>query len=491
MLRLLIGMAFLFGMCFTMNASQPIWVSIDTNILDFSPTHIPEYPDAHYIQKFRDLSVDMEFRFTPQIKKQILYRTNTIRSATEKTLGKTSMYFPIFEEYLTRKGMPQILKYLPIVESNLNPIARSRASAVGLWQFIYSTGRLYGLRIASYHDERSDTHKATDAATSFLKALHTRYNDWCLALAAYNCGPGRIDKLVRSYGNDYWRIRPFLPRETQMYVPLFMAVAYVGEYYEFHNLRPTVFEKHLIWTDTIHLSKGYHSLQDLAKQYGVGYYDLYQLNPVYTRRYVSSKTRNNILVLPSSVVAELYGLQADYKSQIDRFPSNPVRVFRRISSMEELVFYTKVYGCDVKDILAWNGLDEDFVFDRTYMMAIRSSTSSKTFSHEDKFIFRERLLSIASLKVVGFDPTKGVYDVAPVYLDLNSYEHSIDLAVPKASDIITNDQRIIANEYDLLDKVLDNKKRSRIIRAVNGVGQQYSFMNAKNSTRSKKTASKE
>ena len=381
--------------------------------------------------------------------------------------------------------MPQILKYLPIVESNLNPIARSRAAAVGLWQFIYGTGRLYGLKIVSYHDERSDTHKATDAATNFLKSLYLRYGDWCLALAAYNCGPGRIDKLVRSYGKDYWRIRPFLPRETQMYVPIFMAVAYVYEYHEYHNLRPQAYEEHLVLTDTIHLEKGYHSLQDLAKKYEVGYYDLYQLNPVYTRRYISSKTRNNVLVLPAKAVAEKYGLQADYYGQVQSVPTNPVRAFRRISSMEELAFYASVYHCKVEDILIWNGLDDTFEFKRTHMMAIRSNSTSPTFKYDDKFIFRERFLSIASLKVIGFDSSQGVYDVAPVYLDLNSYERSIDMTLPKASDIVSNDQRIIANEYDLLDKVLENKKRSRIIRAVNGVGQQYTFMNAKNSSMAK------
>ena len=279
-----------------------------------SDPEFPVYSDAHYRARLLEMSGAIQYRLTSDIKRHIKHRTEKYRSATERTLGLSEMYFPIFEEYLARKNIPHHLKYLPIVESNLNAVAKSHASAVGLWQFISSTGRLYGLRINSQLDERSDTHKASNAAATMLASLYKRYNDWPLALAAYNCGPGRVDRYVKGTKKDFWDIRHSLPKETQMYVPYFMAVAYSYEFHHLHQLKPRKLPADLVLTDTLHLKSGYKSLSQLARKYGINKDTLKRLNPGYINNYIPSSTVNPILVLPSRIVANL----RNYRKQYDR-----------------------------------------------------------------------------------------------------------------------------------------------------------------------------
>ena len=220
-------------------------------------------------------------------------------------LGLSEYYFPMFEEALDRYDLPLELKYLPIIESALNPKALSRAGACGLWQFMYGTGKQMKLEISSFVDDRRDPVKATDAAARYLKSLYGIYGDWHLAIAAYNCGPGNVNRAIRRAGGktNYWQIYYRLPRETRGYVPAFIAASYVMNYYEAHNLTPQLPE-FPTQTDTIFVNDYLH-FDQIAATLGIEKEQLQALNPKYRRDVVpAKKDRLYSLVLPEDKINE-------------------------------------------------------------------------------------------------------------------------------------------------------------------------------------------
>ena len=186
------------------------------------------------------------------------------KSMVENMLGLSMYYMPIFERALESRGMPIELKYLPVIESAMNPVAVSPAGAAGLWQFMPSTGRGVGLELSSLVDERLDPIKSSEKAADYLKSLYNMYNDWSLAIAAYNCGPGNVNKALRRAGgrrgNDFWTIYRYLPKETRGYVPAFIAANYVMTYYNKHGISPALARRPLV-TDTVHVSHRVHFQQ--------------------------------------------------------------------------------------------------------------------------------------------------------------------------------------------------------------------------------------
>ena len=224
---------------------EELALSADTvalNVHGFPPTYIPAWPEATYQSRLQYLDGQTPFDLTynPVVQSYIDLYAVRKREMTSRMLGLSDLYFPVFEEYLDRHGMPLEMKYLAVVESALNPAARSRAGAVGLWQFMLPTGKMFGLKADSYVDERHDLHKSTEAACNYLTYLYKIYDNWELALAAYNCGPGNVNKAIRRSGGrkDYWEIYDHLPRETRGYVPAFIAVNYVFAHAADHNLYP-------------------------------------------------------------------------------------------------------------------------------------------------------------------------------------------------------------------------------------------------------------
>lgn len=216
----------------------------------------------------------------------------------EFMLGMSEYYFPIFEEQLAKNGLPLELKYLPVIESGLNPTAVSHMGAAGLWQFMVATGRAYGLEINSLVDERLDPIKSTIAATKYLKDLHGIYNDWNLAIAAYNCGPGNVNKAIkRANGErDFWKIYPYLPRETRGYVPIFIAANYAMEYAEDHNFCPSNVNMPVL-TDTIMVQKHIH-FEQIASVLNVPVEKIRTLNPQYRRDIIPGDNKTYSLCLP-------------------------------------------------------------------------------------------------------------------------------------------------------------------------------------------------
>mgnify|MGYP000153295760 CR=1 FL=1 len=270
--------------------------------LGYYPTNVP---DSVYIQRLKDIEQVVDLNYNQVVKRYIQMYTEKRRDLVEVMLGLSAYYFPIFEETLDKYDMPLEIKYLAIIESALNPTARSRVGANGLWQFMYGTARNMKLEITSFVDERRDPVKSTDAAARYLNRLHDIYGNWHLAIAAYNCGPGNVNRAIRRSGGrtNYWEIYYRLPRETRGYVPAFIAAMYTFEYHKEHNLVPRYPEIPLsvdtvMVTDYLHFDQVVATL-DMDKE------QLRALNPMYRRDVIpAKKTKPYPLVLPNDKIMD-------------------------------------------------------------------------------------------------------------------------------------------------------------------------------------------
>lgn len=259
-----------------------------------------DYPKEVYIERLSRLPNVMEMPYNEIVQKFIDRYTGRLCHSVSYMLGASNFYIPIFEEALEAYGLPLELKYLPVIESALNPKATSHAGAAGLWQFMVATGKQYGLEINSLIDERRDPIKSSYAAAHYLKDLYNIFGDWSLVIAAYNCGPENINKAIhRADGQaDYWKIYPYLPRETRGYVPAFIAANYVMNYYCEHNICPmrtTLPAK----TDTVVVSKDVH-LKQIADVCGIDIEELRTLNPQYRRDIVNGNNKPSVIRLPAN-----------------------------------------------------------------------------------------------------------------------------------------------------------------------------------------------
>ncbi len=264
--------------------------------------YIPEVSEELIADRLSCIQNEIKLTYNHQILSFIDYFVRRNRDYSRMVLRRKALYFPIFEEALKRHGMPDELKYLAIVESGLKPAAKSRSAAVGLWQFIPSTGRMYDLNVDAYIDERMDPYKATDAACKYLKWLYNATGDWQLALASYNCGPGMVRRAIRAsgYKKDFWEIYNYLPQETRSYVPQFIAVTYMMNYAPEHNLFPE-FTEHQIVYDTIHVN-GFLDLETFSSQLNLCIQDIIKLNPEIKKNVIPENVRNYKLKLPADVI---------------------------------------------------------------------------------------------------------------------------------------------------------------------------------------------
>lgn len=342
---------------------------MDTAFPEFDS--VPEYADSIIEARLNELNKRTPFNAVYNSKTKAFINLYTVkrREQVAGMLGLAEFYFPLFEEILDKHEMPLELKYLAVVESALNPRARSRAGAVGLWQFMYSTGKMFGLEQNSYMDERMDPVKSTEAACKYLSYLYGIYGKWDLALAAYNCGPGNVNKAIRRSGNglgNYWDIYPFLPRETRGYVPAFIAAYYAFEYAEDYNIKPIKPVAFFFETDTLHLSAPV-SYEELSAYYNLSPEVLAFLNPAYKRDKVPAySNKTSILRLP-----KMYG--ADYEPELDSLANvtaqkegkendgtvkkfSEDRVYYTVRSGDYLGKIAGRYGVSSRQIMAWNNM---------------------------------------------------------------------------------------------------------------------------------------
>ena len=261
---------------------------------------VPSYSVEDIKDRLDNLSSVIDIEYTHEVGRRIREYTVDYRVSGEKILGKVDLFFPIFDQEIARRGLPEELKFVAVVESHLNPRALSKSGASGLWQFMKSTARMQGLVINEIIDERRDPVKSTAAALDYLEFLHESFGDWTLAIAAYNCGPGNVRKAIRR-GNskDYWTIRKHMPRETQKYVPRVIAAMYLMQYYHEHNLEPKAIHEDLKFT--IEINDGqHHNFKTLAKSIDVEYELLRSLNPQYKQSYFPKNSGRLILSIPVS-----------------------------------------------------------------------------------------------------------------------------------------------------------------------------------------------
>ena len=283
-----------------------------------NPDYNPTFTTEEYQERLRRLPVVMEMPYNSVVQKFIDQYSGRLRRTVSYALGAGNFYIPIFEEALDYYGLPLELKYLPVIESALEPKAKSSAGAVGLWQFMLATGKRYDLKVNSLIDERQDPYKSSWAAARYLRDLYKIYRDWNLVIAAYNCGPTNVNKAIhRANGvRDYWTIYPYLPSETRGYVPAFIAANYIMNYYCEHNICPMK-TKIPITTDTVTIMRDLH-MQQVAELCNIDVEAIQALNPQYRTQLIPGSSGPMTLRLPTETLNTFIDLKDSvYNYRVD------------------------------------------------------------------------------------------------------------------------------------------------------------------------------
>ncbi|MDR0798773.1 MAG: transglycosylase SLT domain-containing protein [Dysgonamonadaceae bacterium] len=323
--------------------------------------------DAVYMERLSKLNTVIELPYNGIVRNCIDMYVDKRRNMVEYMLGLENFYFPMIEEALDKNGLPDELKYLTIVESALNPTAFSHAGASGLWQFIHSTGKAYGMEINSLVDERRDPVKSTYAACQYFKNMYNIFGDWTLVIASYNCGSGNVQKAIRRAGGitDYWKIYPYLPKETRSYVPFFIAVNYVMNYYAQHQLYPVKTTLPPA-TDTVIVNQTLH-FDQISAILGIEKDQLRYLNPQYKRDVIPGD-RPRPLKLPTLQAYAFIEMQdtiAKYRVNelftnrtlvTDIGASDNAKIIHRVRKGETLATVASRYGVSMSNLRRWNGL---------------------------------------------------------------------------------------------------------------------------------------
>ncbi|MDR0574796.1 MAG: LysM peptidoglycan-binding domain-containing protein [Tannerella sp.] len=334
----------------------------------------PYFPDSVYKMRMKRMPTVIPMTYNETVRKCIDLYSGRLRKTMRYMMGMADFYFPMIEQKLDANGLPLELKYLAVVESALNPVAQSRVGASGLWQFMLPTGKVYGLEINSLIDERLDPERATEAACRYFKEMYALYGDWHLVLAAYNCGPGNVNKAIRRSGGqtDFWKIFPYLPRETRSYVPLFIAAAYVITYHCDHNLCP-IRANFSVVTDTIMVERALHfdQIADILQmdKEAIRFY-----NPQYKREIIPGNIKTSVLRLPiersfafidhaDSVYAyRMEELLANCTPVDDSEPGNRTeRITHTVKTGETVYTIANLYGVTAQNLRRWNGLSSSRV----------------------------------------------------------------------------------------------------------------------------------
>lgn len=319
-----------------------------------------------YHQRLSELQKEIPLSYNEVVQSFIDIYLNR-KDQMGRMVGLSEYYFPIFEKALRSKGIPEEVKYLSIVESALDPTAVSRVGATGPWQFMYSTAKAFDLTIDNYVDERKDPIAASYAAANYFRDSYNEFGDWLLALAAYNCGKGNVNRAIQLAGgvNDFWAIREYLPKETRNYVPAFIATTYVMNYYRHHNItrRPANFT---IYTDTVAVNK-YVTLASVSKAARLDLKELAVLNPAYKKQIVNGTPDNpRRLIIPQidrnryaslynalNLIPEDPALMA-FSAATEEDISNPVT--HQVKPGETLASIANYYRLELQDLKAWNNL---------------------------------------------------------------------------------------------------------------------------------------
>lgn len=341
---------------------------------DFGEIEYEELSTELLKKRLKQLDSRTPFRveYNPSLENIIKHYLKNRRQIMQRLMNLSEYYFPMFEAELDRQNLPLELKYLAVIESALNPRAQSRVGATGLWQFMFATGKMYGLDVNSYVDERSDPLKATAAAATYLKTLNESFGDWDMALASYNYGPGNVSKAIRRSGGatDYWTLRHYLPRETAGYVPAFLATMYIFEYAKEHGFYRKNDRIPYVATDTI-LVKRQITLDQVAQMTNLDKQEIEFLNPAYKLGVIPFvQGKNYYLRLPITALGTFVANEEtiyDYlerekeqpKTQSEIAYNEPEKIRYRVKNGDFLGKIATQYGVEVSQIKSWNGLRND------------------------------------------------------------------------------------------------------------------------------------
>lgn len=332
-----------------------------------------DVPDEVFMKRLEDIHSFIPLPFNDVVKNYCILYSEKMRTQMGQLLGLAEYYWPLFDEVLSFYGLPLELKYLVIVESKLNPRATSRVGAKGLWQFMYTTGKGYGLRIDSWMDERMDPLKSSVAAARYLRDAYKLFGDWTLAIASYNCGAGNVNKAIKRSGGkrDFWQIYEYLPRETRSYVPAFVGAMYAANYYKEYAITP-VKSALVVPVDTMLIHKDLH-FEQISAVTGVDVQMISDLNPQYVHNIVPASKHECVLRLPMSASAafisagdSLYTYQKDkYFNPVELKkieessaygPPGSKRIVYKVKSGDVLGKIAQRHGVSVAQLKKWNNL---------------------------------------------------------------------------------------------------------------------------------------
>ncbi len=359
--------------------------SLLENPYGFTANEIITYADTVYAARICDISSALPLVYDEDVQDYINLYAMRKKDLTERMIGKSAWYYPVIERMLADEQMPDALKHLVMVESAMNAKAVSYKSAVGLWQIRPATGRELGLEVSDWVDERRDPFASSRAAISYLKSLHERYQDWYLAIAAYNYGIGNMSKaMARAQANearvpqDFWELRKYLPKETRSYIPAFIAVVYLYHHQQEHNLRPAYFQLPFRQVDTL-LVQAPTTFDEISEATGVSHDILNFLNPSFVRG-VLPQDEQYALALPANKPARWVThnqpmpparIDSSYTWEVAQIIRRPLRVVPNPEKMISLVHLiesghtlgsiAEQYNCTVDDLVKWNSLYEPII----------------------------------------------------------------------------------------------------------------------------------
>ena len=349
-------------------------------------------PDKVYIERLEQMNSFIPLPYNEIVKNYIILYSEKMPKGIANILGLCEYYMPIFEEILNKQDMPEELKAMAVIESALNPTAVSRVGAKGMWQFMYSTAKMYGLHIDSFVDERMDPVKSAEAAAKYLYDAYKIFGDWNLAIASYNCGAGNVNKAIRRSGGkrDFWSIYPYLPRETRGYVPAFVGALYTMTYYKEHGIKPEAVQMPA-HVDTFKINKKLH-LQQVADLTGAKLEDLRNLNPQYRHNIIPGNNKEYILRIPYNYTNAFIEYEDSlYKHKVDVY-LNPVtikkiqdggdgeRIVYKVKSGDYLGKIASKHRCSVAQIKKWNNLRSNDIRVGQRLIIYRGGVSSSSSS---------------------------------------------------------------------------------------------------------------
>jgi membrane-bound lytic murein transglycosylase D len=386
----------------------------------FQPREIPVYKDEVYASRISKIQTPIPLTYNQQVREYIDLYAVKKRALTERVMGLSNLYFPLFEQVLDKNDLPLEFKYLSIVESALNPMAKSRVGATGLWQFMFQTGKLYNLKVNSFIDERRDPLKATEAACQYFKNMYDIYHDWLLVIAAYNCGANNVNKAIARSGGKmtFWEISRYLPKETRGYVPAFIAVAYVMNYTSEHNLNAVPPVISFFEADTVLVDRQI-SLHDVATAIDIPYDLISYLNPIYKKGIIPDGEESYALRLPVNKVNtflansdKIFTLDPSTFAVDDGSLGDPldyiaktIKVYHTVKRGERLASIADDFNCTVAELKKWNKIKGKSVY-RGQRLAIYTTIKQRVSSSADANKAATDSTSVAKSESAAVDPTK-------------------------------------------------------------------------------------